>query len=53
MVESIKNKYLKKKYHTEKPGFLNNTFVPKSEGSKKVGWFEALVHNAINLRFEI
>jgi putative intracellular protease/amidase len=51
MVESSKNKYIQKKYHTEKPSFLNNTFTSKSKCSKKVGWVEALVPNAINFKF--
>ncbi|MEG4305136.1 hypothetical protein [Microcoleus sp. D3_18a_C4] len=53
MVELIKNKYSPNKDHTEKPGLLNNTFAPKSKCSKKVGWVEALVSNAINFKFEI
>ena len=46
MVELLKNKYIPK-YRTEKPGFLHNTFAPKSKCSKKVGWVEALVPKLI------
>ena len=44
-----KEEIIPKKYRTEKPGFLHNTFAPKSKCSKKVGWVEALVPN--NFRF--